>query len=197
MTNYQTEQQAAELWRTIDAKIDKKIAALLKTQSGIVPGVAYGSVQFDAFGRATWGGGAGGGGATTFAEQGGTIPTIANNTVTAFAFSTDTAGWLDAGALTHIVVPTTGTFLTIVQPRWTVDNATGFRYMEVAQIRGAGAVDGNSWVYYPLSSIGGGNVVPIIWKWSVIAGDYFIFYSEHTGGVGTLRCKLDVHIQQL
>lgn len=66
MTDYATEQQAAALWRIIERKMDAKLTALLKVQSGIVPGEAYGSVIFDAAGRAVWGGAGASGGALAF-----------------------------------------------------------------------------------------------------------------------------------
>lgn len=73
MTNYQTEQQAAELWRTIDAKIDKKIDTLLKQQTGITPGVEYGSAIYNTFGQAVWGG----------AGAGGSSPQYGNGSISA------------------------------------------------------------------------------------------------------------------
>lgn len=65
MSDYRTEQQAAALWRALEQKMDAKIAQALRLPSGITPGTAYGSVIFDAFGRAIWGG-AGSGGAAQF-----------------------------------------------------------------------------------------------------------------------------------
>lgn len=59
-TDYQTEQQAAAFWAKIDARIAKALS--IKRQSGIVPGVAYGSTIFDSEGHAVWGGAGGSGG---------------------------------------------------------------------------------------------------------------------------------------
>lgn len=60
MTDHVTEQQAAALWRSIEARIDAKLEAARNRQSGIVPNTAYGSVKFDAAGHAIWGGAGGG-----------------------------------------------------------------------------------------------------------------------------------------
>jgi hypothetical protein len=61
MSDYRSEQDAAAFWRKIDARIERKISDQFKVQTGIVPGVAYGSTIFDAAGRAVWGGAGGGG----------------------------------------------------------------------------------------------------------------------------------------
>lgn len=63
MTDYRAQHDADALLRTLDARIDQKIAAALKVPTGITPGTAYGSVIFDAQGRATWGGAGGSSGA--------------------------------------------------------------------------------------------------------------------------------------
>lgn len=89
MTDHRTEQGAADFWRQIDARIDKRLGPAINRQTGIVPGTAYGSVIFDAAGRAVWGGAGGGGGTVLVrAAQHGGSDTIASGTNTRINYST-------------------------------------------------------------------------------------------------------------
>jgi hypothetical protein len=54
--DYRAQQQADALLRTIDARIDQKIAEAIKAPTGITPGVQYSSFIARADGRIEWGG---------------------------------------------------------------------------------------------------------------------------------------------
>lgn len=53
-TDYRAQQQADAFLRTVEARIDQKIAAALRAQSGVVPGGPYGSFTVRADGRIDW-----------------------------------------------------------------------------------------------------------------------------------------------
>jgi hypothetical protein len=89
MTDYRTQQQADALWRAIEANVEKKIAAALARPSGITPGTAYGSVIFDAAGRATWGGAGGSSGAAICYSISSSVSVPGDGTPTRIDFDID------------------------------------------------------------------------------------------------------------
>lgn len=134
----------------------------------------------------------------TLAFYSGSVPTINSGSVTAFAFdgASPLNWWAGAGTPTLITVPVTGIFFTIARPEWFVDNTTGGRYLEIAQFRGMGAIDGTSFKF-PHGETSYNACPSLTWRWDVVAGDQFEFYNEHSGGVNTLKCDLSVWFQQI
>jgi len=121
MTDHMTEQSAAQFWREIDERVDKKIASLLKQQTGIIPDTAYGSVKFDSFGRATWGG-VGGGGLRLLslhyknAQQ--TIPSSTDTIINYDQEVYDPDGIVTTGSSWHLTIPTSGFYLFVATIRF-------------------------------------------------------------------------------
>lgn len=55
MSDYQSQQDAAAFWRKVQKAAATAALDAVKTQTGITPGVKYGSTIYDAYGRAVWG----------------------------------------------------------------------------------------------------------------------------------------------
>jgi hypothetical protein len=128
MTDYRTQQQADALWRAIEANVDKKIAAALKIPTGITPGTAYGSVIFDAAGRATWGG-AGGGGASLIASYWtDSIISIASGSYVVVDFANETHdpdGLVTTGSPWALTIPANGKYQIVAKVRF-VESGSGW-----------------------------------------------------------------------
>lgn len=137
----------------------------------------------------------------TFAKHVGTTPTINNNTLTRYDFSTDTANWLNPSALSEIVLPGDGLYMVVAAPYWVTTNLVGDRGLDMSQIRDSvspGYVwDSRSSVWPALNTNVLATHVPLTWLFDCVAGDKLVFDNWHNGGVNTLKCKLDVWVTRL